>query len=120
MVAGPDPEADSLEQALLDSRSFSEDEIEQARRSAQGSGKSLAQVLLEKGASRGVDAGKLLDSHTCREAAVIVGWEEVSCTFHEGAPPIEGAEPYVARLSGGIDAEEILDVLQRAARRKPQ
>ncbi len=115
MIANPTPDSDSLEQALLGSRSFSRAEVDAAREEARGSGKSLAQVLLEQGASRGMDAGRLLDLVTCREAASLLAWGQLKCSFQDGAPAVQPAEPYASRL-GGIDAEEILDALRQAAR----
>jgi len=114
MVSEPSAQDDSLEQALLGSQSFSREEIDSAREKARSGGKSLAQVLLESGITRGLDAGKLLDSVTCRETARVVGWGRVRYSFRDGAPLAGLSEPYASRL-GGIDAEEILDALRRAA-----
>jgi hypothetical protein len=116
MVSSSSPEEDTLENALLGGRSFSREDVDEARREAGESGKTLAQVLLEHGAARGVDAAGLLDSATREETARIVGWPRVSCRFLDGAPLPSGSEPYASRISGGIDPEEILDVLRRAAK----
>lgn len=113
MVASPSPETDTLEEALLGSRRFTRAEIDLAREEARRAGKSLAQVLIERGA----DAGQVLDSRTREEAARILGWERVDCEFREGAGPARGAEPYAARLSGGIDAESLLKDSRPSTRR---
>lgn len=104
MVASPAQETDTLEEALLGSKSFTREEIDLAREEARRAGKSLAQVLIERGA----DAGQALDSRTRREAARILSWRKVNCEFREGAGPDRGVEPYAARLGGGIDAESLL------------
>jgi hypothetical protein len=110
-VSTPSPEADALEQALLDSGTFSGAEVDEARASAAESGKSLAQVLLERGGALGVDPGELLDKRAREETTRIVRWREPRCRFREGAPPARGSEPYASRLTGGINAAEILDSL---------
>ncbi len=111
MVASPSHETDTLEEALLGSESFTREEIDLAREEARRVGKSLAQVLIEKGA----DAGQALDSRTRREAARILSWRQVNCEFREGAGPARDAEPYAARLGGGIDAESLLGDFESSA-----
>ncbi|MHC4916554.1 MAG: DUF4388 domain-containing protein [Planctomycetota bacterium] len=117
-VGSPRSETDVLEQALLDSRSFLLEEVEEARRVAADSGKSLAQVLLERGAAKGIDASKILDCRNFQEAARLMAWKRLECRFSAGAFPATLPEAYAARLSGGVDAEEIAEALRRAARRR--
>jgi hypothetical protein len=119
-VSAPGPESDTLEEALLGSRSFSREEVAAARREAGQRGKSLAEVLLERGAPRGLDAARLLDARTREEAARLAGWKLSSCRFREGQLPGAGAEPYATRLGGGVDPEEILDDLRRAVGKPPR
>jgi hypothetical protein len=115
LVDSGTPEHDSLEDALLGARTFSREEVDAARSDARRSGKSLAQVLLERGAARGVDAVRLMDVRSRREAARLANWKVVGCSFREGQLPHSGAEPYASRLGGGLDAEELIADLRRAA-----
>jgi hypothetical protein len=118
IVGASHGEQDPLEQALLESESFAPEEVTGAREEAARYGKSLAHVLLERGASRGLDASGLLDSRTRRETAEIAGWREARCRFAENAPPPAGSEAYATRLSGGIDPREVLPAAGR--NRKPR
>lgn len=117
-VASTQPQEDPLERALLESRSFAQEEIDDARRAAVAGGKSLAQVLLERGAARGMDASRLLDCRSMQETARMMSWERMECLFSEGTHPPAFPDHYAARLSGGVDAEEIAEVLRRAATRR--
>jgi hypothetical protein len=117
-VRSPLSHEDALEQALLGSRTFPLEEVEEARSAAVRNGKSLAQVLLERGAAKGIDAAKILDCRNFQEAARLMAWKRLECRFSEGAFPPVVPEAYAARLSGGVDAEEIAEALRQAARRR--
>lgn len=111
------PEHDTLEDALLGSRTFSREEVDDARRDARRSGKSLAQVLLERGSSKGLDAVRAMDERTRREAARLAAWNISGCRFRSGVLPHSAAEPYAHRLGGGVEAEELIAGLRRAGRK---
>ena len=69
---------------------------------------------METARARGLNAGALLDSRTCQEAARLLDGKDIVCHFSEGTEPPEAAEPYAERL-GGLDARRSLEGFRRAA-----
>jgi hypothetical protein len=112
-VHNPASADDPFEKAIVADRTFSGSEIAAAREEARAGGKSLAQVLLERGASRGLSPDRIMDRCTFAETAKIASWTTIDCRFDDGCWPAGLSEHSACRTGGGIDAEEILEMLIR-------